>query len=122
MKRSHFIIVLAIVFSLALFGAQSWASERIYQMTGDITAIDIEYNTVVIEVPMGGKTFTVGGPLSSRAVLERGGQSAALADFQVGDRVTVKWEAAGQGHLILSLSPSIHKFDDVFIYSGLSAE
>jgi hypothetical protein len=60
MKRSYFIIVLAIVFSLSLFGAQSWAGERIYQMVGDITAIDLEYNTVVIKVPLAGTTFTVG--------------------------------------------------------------
>jgi hypothetical protein len=103
MKRSHFIIVLPIVFSLCLFGAQSWASERIYQMVGDITAIDLKYNTVVVEVPLAGKTFTIGGPLSSEAVLERAGQSVALADFEQGDRVTVKWEATGEGHLILLL-------------------
>ena len=72
-------------------------------MVGDITAIDLKYNTVLVEVPLAGKAFTVGGPLSSKAVLERGGQSAALADFQVGDRVTVKWEGAGEGHVILLL-------------------
>jgi len=90
-------------FSLSIYGTQSLAGERIYQMVGDITAIDLEYKTVVVEVPLAGKTFTVGGPLSSEAVLERGGQSATLADFQVGDRVTVKWEATGQGHVILLL-------------------
>jgi hypothetical protein len=104
MKRSHFIIVLAIIFSLALFGAQSWASERIYQMTGDITAIDLEYNTVVIEVPMVGKTFTVGGPLSYEAILKKGHQVVDLLAFQVGDRVKVKWEATEKAHAILSLN------------------
>ena len=103
MKRSSYIIVLATIFSLSLFGAQSWASERIYQMVGDITAIDLEYNTVVVEVPLAATSFTIGGPLSSEAVLERAGQSVALADFQEGDRVTVKWEATGEGHVILLL-------------------
>jgi hypothetical protein len=97
------ILALAIIFSLSSYGAQSLADERIYQMVGDITAIDLGYNTVVVEVPLAGKTFTVGGPLSSEAVLTRGGKSAALADFRVGDRITVKWEATGKGHVILLL-------------------
>ena len=105
MKRLNHVrfLGLAIIFSLSIYGAQSLAGERIYQMVGDITALDLEYKTVVVEVPLAGKTFTVGGPLSSEAVLERGGQSATLADFQVGDRVTVKWEATAQGHVILLL-------------------
>jgi hypothetical protein len=34
-------------------------------------AIDLDYKTVVIEVPLGERMFTVGGPLSSKAVLKR---------------------------------------------------
>jgi hypothetical protein len=121
-KAAYFIgLVIVIIFCLSFNGGRSWASESIYQMTGDTTAIDLEYNTVVIEVPMVGKTFTVGGPLSCEAILKKGHQVVDLLAFQVGDRVKVKWEATGQGHAILSLSPSIHKFDDVFIYSELSA-
>jgi len=105
MKRSLYFItlVVAAIFSLSFSGAQCWAGEEKYKMTGDITAIDLSHNTVVIEVPLVGKTFTVGGALSSKAVLKRGGQSAGLADFLVGDRVIVIWEAIEQGHLILSL-------------------
>lgn len=105
MKRSPYFItlVVAVILSLSFPGAQSWAGEKKYKMTGDIAAIDLSHNTVVIEVPLVGKTFTVGGPLSSEAVLKRGGQSAGLADFQLGDRVIVIWEATEQGHLILSL-------------------
>ena len=33
-------------------------------------------------------------------LLKRGGQSVVLADFQVGDHVTVKWGAIEQAHLI----------------------
>ena len=105
MKRLPYFttLVLAVIFSLSFSGAQSWAGEKKYKMTGDITAIDLSHNTVVIEVPLAGKMFTVGGPLSSKAVLKKGGQSVGRADFQVGDRVTVIWEATEQGHLILSL-------------------
>ena len=105
MKRTPYFIplVLAVIFSLSFSGAQSWAGGKKYKMTGDITAIDLAHNTVVIEVPLAGKMFTVGGPLSSKAVLKKGGQSVGLADFRVGDRVIVIWEATEQGHLILSL-------------------
>jgi len=105
MKRSPYFttLILAVIFSLYFSGAQSWAGGKKYKMTGDITAIDLTHNTVVIEVPLAGKMFTVGGPLSSKAILKKGGQSVGLADFQVGDRVIVIWEATEQGHLILSL-------------------
>jgi hypothetical protein len=97
-------LVLAIIISLSFYGGQSWAGERIYLMTGDITAIDLEYNTVVIEVPLEGKSFTVGGPLSHEAILKKGGQKVDLSAFQVGDRLKVKWEATEKGHVILSLN------------------
>ena len=105
MKRSAYLItfVLGVMLSLSFSGAQSWAAEKIYQMVGDITAIDLVHDTVVVEVPLVGKTFTVGGPLSSEAVLKRGGQSVNLVDFQIGDRVTVKWKLTKEGHLILLL-------------------
>ncbi len=106
MKRSAYLmtLVLAVMFFLSFSGGQSWAHEKIYRMTGDISAIDLRYNTVVIEVPLAGKTFTVGGPLSSKAVLKKGSRSVGLKDFRIGDRVTVKWEATTQGHLILALN------------------
>jgi len=105
MNRSPYFttLVLAVIFSISFSGAQCWAGERKYKMTGDITAIDLTHNTVVIEVPLAGKMFTVGGPLSSKAILKKGGQSVGLADFRVGDRVIVIWESIEQGHLILSL-------------------
>ena len=105
MKRTAHLItlVLAVISSLYFSGAQSWAGEKVYHMVGDITAIDLEYNTVVVEVPLAETLFTVGGPLTSDAVLKRHGQSAGLADFQVGDRVTVRWKATEEGHVILLL-------------------
>jgi hypothetical protein len=55
-KAAYFIgLVIVIILCLSFNGGRSWASESIYQMTGDITAIDLEYNTVVIEAPMVGK-------------------------------------------------------------------
>jgi hypothetical protein len=105
MKKSSYIIpfACALILIFSLYGAQSWARERVYQMRGEVTAIDLQYNTVVVEVPMAGSLATVGGPLSTGAVLERAGKSVDLASFKVGDRVLVKWKVTEEGHVILGL-------------------
>jgi len=105
MKRSGFfiVVILSVIFSLSFSIPQSSADERLYRMVGDITAIDLDYNTVVIEVPLEGKLFTVGGPLSHDAILKKGNLSVDLVDFMAGDRVTVEWKPIEQGHLILLL-------------------
>ena len=102
MKKSSCLIVifLTVVLTMCLFGTQGTAGEKIYQMKGEITAIESAYNTVVIEVPMGKRMFTVAGPLSSEAILKRGGQCVGLTDFVVGDQVTVKWRGTDKGHVI----------------------
>jgi hypothetical protein len=106
MKKSAYIssLVLFTVLLLSFSAANSWAGVKLYKMTGEITAIDLEYRTVVIEVPMVGKTFTVGGALAPEVVLEKGGHSVGLGDFQVGDQVVVTWKHTDEGHLILSLT------------------
>ncbi|NVM20200.1 MAG: hypothetical protein HWN68_00280 [Desulfobacterales bacterium] len=102
MKRSRCLIVsfLAVVLIMYLFGHASAGGEKMYRMRGEISAIEPAHDTVVIEVPLKGRMFTVGGPLSKDAVLERGGQPAGLSDFVVGDRVAVKWRATEKGHII----------------------
>jgi hypothetical protein len=97
-------MVLFMVVALSWPAANSWAAERLYKMTGYITAIDREFNTVVIEVPMVGKSFTVGGPLAPNAKLEMSGHSADLADYMIGDLVVVTWKHTREGHLLLSLT------------------
>jgi hypothetical protein len=106
MRKGAYLSTIALFMVLALSGsaANSWAAERIYKMTGYITAIDRVFNTVVIEVPMVGKTFTVGGSLAPNVNLERGGHPAHLADYMVGDQVVVTWKHTVEGHLILSLT------------------
>ena len=102
MKKSGCLIVifLTVAFITHMFGTQGTAGEKIYQMKGEITAIESAYNTVVIEVPMGKRMFTVAGPLSSEAILKKGGQCVGLTDFVVGDQVTVKWRGTDKGHII----------------------
>jgi hypothetical protein len=105
MIRAPNVIALVFVVAVSLsFATQSVAGEELYKMTGYITAIDLEYRTVVIEVPMVGKTFTVGGPLASGAVLKKDGVLVGLGELQAGDQVVVTWKPTPDGHLILSLT------------------
>jgi hypothetical protein len=98
MTRALYVIALVFGITVSLsFTTQSVAGEELYKMTGHITAIDLEYRTVVIEVPMVGKPFTVGGPLASRAVLKKGDISVDLGDLQVGDQVVVTWRFHTRG-------------------------
>jgi hypothetical protein len=54
-------------------------------------------------VALGERMFTAGGTVSPEAVLKKAGKSLNLEEFQVGDRVTIKWKATEQGCLILLL-------------------
>ena len=104
-KKAYFsILILSMVLAILGSAVTSWAAERLYKMTGHITAIDQAYKTVVIEVPMVGKIFTVGGSLAPNAKLERGGHSVHLADYTIGDLVVVIWKHTNEGHLLLSLT------------------
>ncbi len=79
-------------------------NDKIFVMSGTVTAADPQYNTAVIKCPVGGQMFTVAGPLASKAVLKKGGKSAQLTDFKEGEHVKVKWQATENGHLILMLA------------------
>jgi hypothetical protein len=94
------LVILALLSVMFLFVFQAMAGENVYLMTDKITAIDQDYNTVVIEVPLKKGMFTVGGPLSSSAVLKKGGKTARLSDFAVGEQVKVKWRSTETGHVI----------------------
>lgn len=97
------VLLLAATFFLSFSASQSLAAERVYRMSGEITAIDIAHNTVVVEVPLGDRLFTIGGPLSSDAIVNKGGKLVGLADSRRGDRVTVKWKVTEHGRVILML-------------------
>ena len=102
MKKSSLstILLLSIWVVFILCISDVMASNKVYLMTGKIKAIDQNFNTLVIEVPLAERVFTVGGPLDSGAVLRKGGKTAALSDFSVGERVNVKWRSTEKGHVI----------------------
>ena len=54
MKKSVIFVtlILTVIISISLHPAQGLAAEKVYEMVGDITAVDLVHNTVVIEVPL----------------------------------------------------------------------
>jgi hypothetical protein len=79
------------------------AAVRIEQMTGTIAAIDPDAKTVVVEVPFGKDKFTVGGPLSSTAIVTNGKRPSQLQALQVGAHATVSWRPTATGQEITRL-------------------
>jgi hypothetical protein len=100
LETGRFFLVLVI----SLFTAIAYAENKVYLMTGEVSGIDMAYNTVVIEVPLGSQMFTVGGPLDPNATLTKAGRPASLKDFKVGETVKVKWRSTPEGHVIEALS------------------
>lgn len=105
MNRSSYFFtgVLAMLLVLYLGGTAALAAEKSYTMVGKITAIELASNTVVVDVPLAHRIFTVAGPLSAHPVLRIGHKRAKLDDFKVGNRVTVHWKATVDGHLVTGL-------------------
>ena len=99
------LVILTLLFAMFLFVFQAMAGEKVYLMTGKITVINQDHNIVVIEVPLEKGLFTVGGPLSSSAILKKGGKSARLSDFKVGEQVQVRWKSTEKGHVIEMIDP-----------------
>ena len=92
-------VVMAVILML-LTAAPSVVVGKTYTMTGKITAIDRAYDTIVIEVPMASKMFTVAGPLAANAKLAKNNRMVGLGEFKVGERVAVKWHSTAEGHVI----------------------
>ena len=105
MEQSIYLVVAFLVLILGhfLLSSLAMAADKANVDKGKITAIDIDSNTVVVEASLGGKTYTVGGPISSHAVLRKASRPAALADFVIGDIVTVKWGITKEGYIIEAL-------------------
>lgn len=102
MKRSVYFLVgiLAVYFVFCVLGSPAIAAEKTYTMKGKIAFVNEKENIVVVDVPLANGTFRVAGPLASDAVLKKGKGPATLADFKVGEKVTVRWKATAKGHLI----------------------
>ena len=90
---------------LAMLCVPAGAQSQMYTMTGKIAAIDLEHDTVVVEVPVkDDQMLTVGGPLVSDARIRKGGQSTDLDQFNIGESVAVTWQKTDETLLIHGLN------------------
>jgi len=97
----------AMLFSAAgvmlLSMALATAAARMGQGSGVIAAIEPASQTVVIEVPLGKEKLTVGGPLSPKASVKKGGKTVRLDNLRVGDHVRISWRQTANGQEITQL-------------------
>jgi hypothetical protein len=105
MRKSNVLLfgLLAISMLFCISALVSAGEEWSYGMSGKITAIEPDNNTVVVEVIQGDDQFTVAGPLSSDAILKKSDELATLGDFSEGDSVTVYFYSTDEGHVINKL-------------------
>jgi len=99
MRMNLIAAALAVLMAGALAASPACAGQG-RTMIGSITDINSKYETVVVEVPMGGEKFTVAGPVHEQAVLERNDRPVRLDQFHSGDKVTVRWHTTESGHVI----------------------
>jgi len=106
MKRKPLLLFIVTVALVALLSSASPAmAGNVYVMKGILSAVDQSCNTAVVKVTISpGKVFVVAGTLAPDVILKRYGNVATLGDFQVGEKVTVKWRSTPRGHLILALT------------------
>jgi hypothetical protein len=102
MRKSNLLLFALFAISVLICGSTlvSTGEEWSYGMSGKITALEPDNNTVVVEVIQGDDQFTVAGPLSSDAILLKGDESANLGEFNEGDSVMVHFYSTDEGHVI----------------------
>jgi hypothetical protein len=96
-------VFLFVVTAVSLSCTQGIADEGVCRATGRIETIDPASSVVAVEVLMGDTYCTIGGRICSGAVLKRGGEPAALADFSVGDQVLIEWKHSNTECMIQGL-------------------
>jgi hypothetical protein len=96
-------VFLVVVTAISLSCPQGIADEGVCRATGKIETIDTASSVVAVEVLMGDTYCTIGGRICSGAVLKRGGEPAALADFSVGDQVLIEWKHSNKECIIQAL-------------------
>jgi hypothetical protein len=82
---------------------QGIADQGVCRATGKIETVDATRSTVAVEVLIGDTHCTIGGRLCPGAVLKRGGEPAALADFSKDDQVLIEWRHSNKDCIIEAL-------------------
>ena len=102
MKKTAGFLFVSLVVVTALC-TQGVAGNGVCRSMGQIETVDSTRGIVSVEVLIGDTHCTIGGGLCPGAVLERGGEPAALADFSPGDQVLVEWKHTNKECIIEAL-------------------
>ncbi|MFQ5656612.1 MAG: hypothetical protein ACE5G5_03660 [Candidatus Methylomirabilales bacterium] len=89
-----------IIFSTLLPLGATWAGVQKWADTGTVAAVTLESRTIVVEIPRGTDSLTVGAEVLPDAVLKADGRTIDLADIQVGDRVSIEWSRGEHGDVV----------------------
>lgn len=77
----------------------AWARTQKWGDIGEVAAVTVESRTIVVEVPRGTDSLTVGAEVLPDAILKVDGQPISLGDIKVGDQVRIEWSRTEQGVL-----------------------
>ena len=102
----HLSVLIGLMIASSLWATSLQAEEaKVYSMSGRIAAIDMDADTIVVEVPIkGNETMTIGGPVIDDARLQKDGRQVDLDEFEVGDWVKVTWQKTAETLLIQELA------------------
>ena len=96
-------VLLIGVFGTGVLYAQAEDPYEIQSARGKLTAVNLDWDTVVVEVPVAGKQLTVAGELAAGANVTKNKQLADLKDLVLNETVKVTWRVTDKGHNILEL-------------------
>jgi len=88
---------LAVIVTSVLFLGLAWAGVQKWADTGTVAAVTLESRTIVVEVPRGKDSLTIGAEVLPDAVLKAAGRPIRLAEIRVGNRVRIEWSRREHG-------------------------
>lgn len=88
----------AVLASFLLVGA-AWAGAQKWGDTGKVAAVTESSRTIVVEIPRGKDSLTVGAEILPDAVLKADGRTIGLSEIKAGDRVRIEWSRGERGDI-----------------------
>jgi hypothetical protein len=74
----------------------AWAGGEKWGDTGNVAAVTIESRTIVVEIPRGKDSLTVGAEVLPNAVIQVERRAIDLSEIRAGDLVRIEW-SRGEG-------------------------
>ncbi len=102
-------MALALCVASLLLREATWAGLQKWGDTGTVAAVTVASRTIVVEIPRGSDSLTVGAEVLPDAILQSKGRVIDLAQIQIGDRVRIEWSRGEHGvvtHKIVVIEPA----------------